>query len=503
MIDTLSSLLGGFEIALRPENLLFAIIGSVVGTAVGVLPGIGPIAGIAILLPLTFKLDPTGAIIMLSAIYYGAMYGGTITSVLMNVPGEGASAVTAIDGYQMAKQGRGGAALAIAAIGSFIGGIVATAVLVVAAPALASVALEFGPPEFFALMMLGLILLVTFSSGAIIPGLISALIGLCLSIPGTDFVEGTPRLTFGIQELMDGISFVPVIMGLYGVAEILSNLDRKPVPIETSEMGSSTLTREEIKASAMPIARGTALGIFFGLIPGIGTILPTIASYGLEQRLSRHPERFGKGAIEGVAGPETTNNAYANGALIPLFTLGIPASPTIAVLLGAFMMNGLTPGPFLFRDKPDFVWAVIASLCIGNLILLILNLPLVGIWVRLLRIPYSILFPAVLALTVIGSYVTRNSMLDVWLVIAFGVIGYLLRKINFPAAPMAFTLILGPLTENALRQSMSMSGGDITILMRGYISTGLLLICVLVLLMPFARALRARIRAREEATSTS
>jgi putative tricarboxylic transport membrane protein len=503
MIDTLSSLLGGFEIALRPENLLFAIIGSVVGTAVGVLPGIGPIAGIAILLPLTFKLDPTGAIIMLSAIYYGAMYGGTITSVLMNVPGEGSSAVTAIDGYQMAKQGRGGAALAIAAIGSFIGGIVATAVLVVAAPALASVALEFGPPEFFALMMLGLILLVTFSSGAIIPGLISALIGLCLSIPGTDFVEGTPRLTFGIQELMDGISFVPVIMGLYGVAEILSNLDRKPVPIETSEMGSSTLTREEIKASAMPIARGTALGIFFGLIPGIGTILPTIASYGLEQRLSRHPERFGKGAIEGVAGPETTNNAYANGALIPLFTLGIPASPTIAVLLGAFMMNGLTPGPFLFRDKPDFVWAVIASLCIGNLILLILNLPLVGIWVRLLRIPYSILFPAVLALTVIGSYVTRNSMLDVWLVIAFGVIGYLLRKINFPAAPMAFTLILGPLTENALRQSMSMSGGDITILMRGYISTGLLLICVLVLLMPFARALRARIRAREEATSTS
>jgi putative tricarboxylic transport membrane protein len=502
MIDTLYSLLGGFEIALRPENLLFAVIGSVVGTAVGVLPGIGPIAGIAILLPLTFKLDPTGAIIMLSAIYYGAMYGGTITSVLMNVPGEGSSAVTAIDGYQMAKQGRGGAALAIAAIGSFIGGIVATAVLVVAAPSLASVALEFGPPEFFALMMLGLILLVTFSSGAMIPGLISALIGLCLSIPGTDFVEGTPRLTFGIQELMDGISFVPVIMGLYGVAEILSNLDRKPVPIETSEMGSSTLTREEIKASAMPIARGTALGIFFGLIPGIGTILPTIASYGLEQRLSRHPERFGKGAIEGVAGPESTNNAYANGALIPLFTLGIPASPTIAVLLGAFMMNGLTPGPFLFRDKPDFVWAVIASLLIGNLILLILNLPLVGIWVRLLRVPYSILFPAVLGLTIIGSYVTRNSMLDVWLVIAFGVIGYLLRKINFPAAPMAFTLILGPLTENALRQSMSMSGGDVTILMRGYISTGLLLICAAVLLMPLVRALRARSRGREEAAST-
>jgi putative tricarboxylic transport membrane protein len=488
VIDTIYNLINGFGIALRPENLLFAIIGSVVGTAVGVLPGIGPIAGIAILLPLTFKLEPTGAIIMLSAIYYGAMYGGTISSVLMNVPGEGASAVTAIDGYRMAKLGRGGAALAIAAIGSFIGGTVATVVLVVAAPALASVALNFGPPEFFALMVLGLILLVNFSSDALVPGLISALFGLCLSIPGSDFVEGTPRLTFGIPALLDGISFVPVIMGLYGVAEILSSLDRKPVPVETSKIGSSTLTREEVKASAMPIARGAALGIFFGLIPGIGTILPTIASYGIEKRLSRHPERFGNGAIEGVAGPETTNNAYANGALIPLFTLGIPASPTIAVLLGAFMMNGLTPGPFLFRDKPDFVWAVIASLYIGNLVLLVLNLPLVGIWVRLLRIPYTILFPVVLALTVIGSYITRNSMIDVWLVIAFGVIGYLLRKIDFPVAPMAFTLILGPLAENALRQSMSMSGGDISVLTRGYISTGLLIICAIVLLLPIARA---------------
>ncbi len=490
MLGTLTSLLGGFAIALQPANLLFALIGSVIGTAVGVLPGIGPIAGIAILLPLTFKLDPTGAIIMLSAIYYGAMYGGTITSVLMNVPGEGASAVTAIDGYRMAKNGRGGAALAIAAIGSFIGGTVATIVLVVAAPALASVALEFGPPEFFALMLFGLILLVSFSSDALLPGFISALLGLALSIPGSDIVEGTARLTFGSLDLLDGISFVPVIMGLYGVAEILTSLDRPHGAVETTAIGRATLTREDVKASAMPIARGTALGIFFGLIPGIGTILPTIASYALEKRVSRHPERFGKGAIEGVAGPETTNNAYANGALIPLFTLGIPASPTIAVLLGAFMMNGLTPGPFLFRDKPDFVWAVIASLYVGNLILLILNLPLVRVWVLLLKIPYSILFPAVLALTVVGAYVTRSSMLDVWLVIGFGIVGYLCRKIDFPVAPMAFTLILGPLTENALRQALSMSGGEMAILARGPISTGLLALCALALLAPLLKRLR-------------
>lgn len=494
MLDTLNSLMGGFAIALQPGNLLFALLGSIVGTAVGVLPGIGPIAGIAILMPLTFKLDATGAIIMLSAIYYGAMYGGTITSVLINVPGEGASAVTCIDGYKMARKGRGGAALAIAAIGSFIGGTFATIVLVVAAPTLASVALHFGPPEFFALMILGLILLVSFAGESLLLGFISALLGLALSIPGSDIVNGTPRLTFGNIDLLDGISFVPVIMGLYGVTEILTSLDRRQEFFKTETIGSTTLTSEEIKASAMPIVRGSLLGTFFGLIPGIGTILPTVVSYAMEKRLAADPSRFGHGAIEGVAGPETTNNAYANAAMIPLFTLGIPASPTIAVLLGAFMMNGLTPGPFLFRDKPDFVWAVIASLYIGNLILLILNLPLVSIWVRLLRIPYSILFPAVLALTVVGAYVTRNSVLDVWLVIAFGIFGYLARKIEFPVAPMAFTLILGPLTENALRQALSMSDGDIAILARGPLSASILGICALALVWPLVRMVMRRLR---------
>jgi putative tricarboxylic transport membrane protein len=297
-------------------------------------------------------------------------------------------------------------------------------------------------------------------------------------------VDGTPRLTFGSANLLDGINFVPVIMGLYGIGEILANLDARAVAVGTAPIHSTMLTRQDLADSALPIARGTVIGILLGLIPGIGTILPTIASYAVEKRVSRHPERFGKGAIEGVAGPEATNNAYANGALIPLFTLGVPASPTIAVLLGAFMMNGLTPGPFLFKERPDFVWAVIASLYVGNVILLVLNLPLVGLWVKLLRVPYSILFPLVLAFTAVGAYVTRNSLFDVGVLIVFGFLGYVCKKIDFPVAPMAFTLILGPLTEKALRQALSMSGGDLAILTRSYLATGLLTVSALVLLSP-------------------
>lgn len=493
MLDTLNSLMAGFAIALAPANLLFAFIGSVVGTAVGVLPGIGPIAGIAILMPLTFKLDPTGAIIMLSAIYYGAMYGGTVTSVLMNVPGEGASAVTCIDGYQMALKGRGGAALAVAAIGSFVGGTFATMVLVFAAPPLAAVTLHFGPPEFFALMVLGLVLIVVFSGENLLLGLMSALIGLALALPGIDFVEGTPRLTFGIPELADGIGFVPVIMGLYGIGEVLSSLETDEEELLPSDtIASKLMTREEVRASVMPIARGSIIGVVLGLIPGIGTILPTIASYAIEKGLSRTPERFGHGAIEGVAGPETANNAYANGALVPLFTLGIPASPTIAVLLGAFMMNGLTPGPFLFKEKPDFVWGVIASLYVGNVILVILNLPLVGIWVKLLKTPRSILFSLVLAFTVVGAFVTSNSIFDIGVLLVFGIIGYVFSKLEIPVSPMAFTLILGPLTENALRQALSMSGGEMSVLVRGPLSMSLLSVAAAVLALSTWSALRRK-----------
>ena len=489
-MEALTSLMTGFGIALRPENLLFALLGCVIGQMVGVLPGIGPIAGMAILLPLTFHLDATGAIIMLSAIYYGAMYGGTITTVLMNVPGEGASAVTAIDGYQMARQGRAGAALAIAAIGSFIGGTIATMALVVAAPPLARVALSFGAPEFFALMVLALCLVVSLSGGSVVMALISGLVGLALSIPGTDIVDGTPRMTFGANDLLDGIGFVPVIMGLFGIGEILYNAESEIRQVFETKVTSLWLTAKEIRDSVWPIIRGTAIGLFMGLIPGVGTIVPTIASYAVERRVSKHPERFGTGAIEGVAGPETTNNAYANAAMIPLFTLGVPASPTIAVLLGAFMMNGLTPGPFLFREKPDFVWAIIASLYIGNLILVVLNLPLVGLWVSVLKIPYSILFPLVLAFTVVGSYTVSHSLFDVGVLIVFGVLGYVFKKLDFPVAPIAFTLILGPLTEKALRQSLSMSGGDLAILTRGPMATGLLLIAALVVLVPLVSSLR-------------
>lgn len=496
-MDAFASLVGGFAVALRPENLLFAFLGSILGTAVGVLPGIGPISGISILLPLSLTLDPTGAIIMLAAIYYGAMYGGTITTVLMRVPGEGSSAVTAMDGYAMAMKGRAGAALAIAAIGSYIGGTVATVVLVVAAPALASVALDFGPPEFFALMVLGLTLLIGFSGGSPLAGLLSALFGLALSIPGSDLVTGQPRLTFGYPQLLDGISFIPVIMGLYGIGEILHNIEASHGKARLIPITSTMLTRQEARQSVGPIARGTAIGVFLGLIPGIGTILPTIVSYAVEKRVSREPEKFGNGAIEGVAGPETTNNAYANAALIPLFTLGIPASPTIAVLLGAFMMNGLTPGPFLFQQNAAFVWGVIASLYVGNTILLILNLPLVRLWVRLLDVPYSILFPLVLAFTVVGAYVTNNSVFDIFVLIVCGLIGYFFKKLDIPIAPIAFTLILGPLTENALRQSLSMSGGDPWVLVRGPLSASILGLVLVVLVaslaMPTARRFIRRI----------
>lgn len=485
----LQSLIMGFSVALQPQHLLFAFLGCVMGTLTGVLPGIGPIAGMAILLPITFQLDATSAIIMLAAIYYGSMYGGTITTILMNVPGEGASAITALDGYQMAKQGRAGAALAIAAIGSFIGGTIATITLVVAAPPLASIALRFGPPEFFGLMVLGVSLLMGLSGSSVLRGLVSGMFGLALTIPGTDLVEGIPRMSFGSMDLLDGVTFVPVIMGLFGIAEILLNAEAESREVFEAKMSSLMLTLKDLKDSFWPIVRGTVIGISLGVIPGIGTIAPTLGSYAVEKRMSKHPERFGTGAIEGVAGPEATNNAYANAAMIPLFTLGVPASPTLAVLVGAFMMNGLQPGPFLFRDNPEFVWAVIASLYIGNVMLLILNLPLVGLWVKILKVPYSILFPLILAFTAIGSYSIRNSVFDVWVLIAFGVIGYLFKKLDIPIAPVALTLILGPLMEKSLRQSMAMSGGDVTILLRSPVSTGLLAISVLILLSPIVRLL--------------
>ena len=462
-MDTLAHLMAGLTAALSLQNLAFALIGCVLGTLIGVLPGLGPAAGTAILIPLTFKLDPTGALIMLSAIYYGAMYGGTVTSVLINVPGEAASVVTCIDGYQMAKQGRGGTALGIAAIGSFVGGIVATIALVIVAPPLAQVALKFGPPEFFALMLVGLCLITGLGGRSLLAGLTMAILGLLIAMIGIDPVRGAPRFTLGIPSLYDGLGFIPVVMGLFGVAEILLAIQQPRRQIIKTDLASLLPSREEWRRSIGAIGRGTGIGFFLGLIPGVGAIIPTFVAYVFEKRLSKTPERFGHGAIEGVAAPESANNAYANAAMIPLLTLGIPSSPTIAVLMGAFIINGLTPGPFLFQERPDLVWAVIASFFLGNILLLVLNLPFVGLWARILHLPHAYVCTGTLLFCVIGAYSLQQNVFDIGVMIVSGVIGYGMRKIDMPIAPLVLGLILGPFLEKSLRTSLEMSAGDFSI----------------------------------------
>ena len=491
-MDAIQNLIMGFAIALTPQNIMFAFLGSVLGTLIGVLPGVGPVAGCAMLIPLTFHMTPTGAIIMLTALFYGTQYGGTITSVLLNVPGEAASAITCIEGYEMAKQGRGGAALAIAAVGSFIGGTFATIALVLAAGPLTRVALEFGPVEFFALIMLGLSLLMGLAGKSMIKALMMGIFGLLLAMVGMDPVRGMPRFTFGRMELMDGIGFVPVIMGLFGVAEILVNAEKQFGQVFVAKMSSLIPTRKDIRDSVGPILRGSVIGTLLGLVPGMTGSASSFLSYIAERKVSKHPERFGTGMIEGVAGPETANNAHANGALIPLFTLGIPASPTVAVIMGAFMMHGLIPGPFLFKEHPDVVWGVIASFYVGNVILLILNLPLVGIWVKILKIPYGLLFGVILAFMVVGAYSISNSTFDVLVMTLFGVIGYILRKLDFPLAPAVLTLILGPLMERSLRQSLEMSQGDLRIFLESPIAVVLLALAGLTLIAPAFKFFRKK-----------
>jgi putative tricarboxylic transport membrane protein len=472
-------LIAGFGTALEPTNLAFALIGCVLGMLVGVLPGIGPVAGTAILLPVTFSMGPTPAIIMLAAIYYGAMYGGTITSVLVNVPGEGASAITCLDGYQMAKQGRAGQALAIAAIGSFIGGLAATAGLVLLAGPLTRLALKFGPPEFFALMLVGLSLVTGLAGHSLVRALISAILGLLVAMVGIDPVMGAPRFTFGNLNLLGGIDVVVVAMGLFGVGEILMGLERKEGDAALhAKAPTLRLTREDIRRSVMPIVRGTGIGFFLGLIPGVGAIVPTVMSYVAERKLSKTPQKFGTGMIEGVAGPETANNAYSNAALIPLFTLGIPGSPTVAIIMGAFMMNGIVPGPFLFRDHADLVWGVIASFLIGNAILLVLNLPLIPLWIKIIQIPRAILFTFVLGFCALGAYSVNGQAFDIGTMTVFGILGYLFKKVDIPLAPMILTLILGPLMEQSLRQSLEISGGDFSVFFTRPIALTLILVAV-------------------------
>jgi putative tricarboxylic transport membrane protein len=482
-LESLLFLIHGFATALQPMNLLFALIGCLLGTLVGVLPGIGPSATVAILIPVTFVLDPTPAIIMLAGIYYGAQYGGTITAVLANLPGEGSSAITCLDGFQMAKNGQAGAALTIAAVGSFIGGSISTIALIVVALPLSKLALRFGPPEFFALLLTGLTMVSGLAGDSLVRALISATIGLLISLIGIDPVQGAPRFTFDNLNMLAGLNMVPVIMGLFGISEVLVNV---ALPAQARQLFRKVIslfpTREDVRRSIGAILRGSAIGLFLGIIPGIGAIIPTFISYIIEKKVSKTPEKFGTGMIEGVAGPETANNAYANAAMIPLFTLGIPTSPTLAVLMGALMMNGLLPGPLLFIEHSDFVWAVIASFFIGNVILIILNLPLIPMWVAVLKTPPSIFYTIIIGFSVVGAYVVDNNVFGVGVMLAFGVLGYIFKKLNIPLAPLCLTFILGPLLEKTLRQSLEMSGGDLSVFYTRPLTAALLVIVVIILI---------------------
>jgi putative tricarboxylic transport membrane protein len=483
-MDLFSLFFNGLMSAMEPANLLFALVGCIIGTLVGVLPGVGPVAGIAILLPLTYGMTPEGALIMLAAIYYGTMYGGTITSVLMNVPGESASVVTAIDGYQMARQGRAGAALTVAALGSFIGGTFATLGIIVMAVPLTKFAISFGPPEFFATILVGFALLITLAGDSIVKGIISSVLGLALVLPGLDPLTGVPRLTLGLPELLDGFGFIPILMGLFGISEILINVEAKQKSLLTAPMSSMFLTKQDIKDSVGPVMRGSLLGFIIGVVPGLGAATSAFISYSLEKRISRNPSRFGHGAIAGVAGPETANNASANAALLPLLTLGIPGSATVALIMGAFLIHGITPGPFLFQEHSQLVWTLIASMVVGNVILLVLNIPLIGLWTRILLLPYPVLFTVILVFTIIGTYSLDNSLFDVAVMLGFGVVGYVLRKLSFPLAPIALTLVLGPQFETSLGQSLVLSDGDFTILFRSWVSTGLIVVALLAVVLP-------------------
>jgi len=491
-VDIFDSLLQGFQVALSVQNLLFCLLGVTLGTLIGVLPGIGPTTGVAILIPITFGLNATTAIITMAGVYYGAMYGGSTTSILINVPGESSSVMTTLDGYQMAKQGRAGVALGMAAISSFIAGTFAIAMLTLVAPPLASFAISFGPPEYFALTFMGLTMVTSLASDSPLKGIISGVFGLIVACVGVDAISGAERFTLGNIYLLDGFGFIGVAVGLFAVAEVFVNLEAtgEQVFVKTAlKLRSLFPTRQDWKDSLLPIGRCSVLGFFVGVLPGAGATIASFMSYALEKKLSRHPERFGTGAIEGVAAPEGANNAAAGGAMVPLLTLGIPGSGTTAVLLGALLIHGLRPGPLLFQSNPDFVWGVIASMYIGNVMLLILNLPLVGFWASLLRVPYRILMPLIVTISAVGVFATDNNIFDMWVMFGFGIIGYLMRKLEFPAAPAVLGLVLGPMVERSLRQSLTISQGDLTIFITRPISAALIGIAIVSLFVPVIRGI--------------
>jgi TctA family transporter len=481
----------GFATALAGQNLLYCFYGAVLGTLIGVLPGIGPVATIAMLLPITFKLPPEGALIMLAGIYYGAQYGGSTSAILVNLPGEASSVVTCLDGHAMARQGRAGPALAIAAIGSFFAGCVATLVVVLFAPPLAEIALKFGAPEYFSLMVLGLVAAVVLARGSLLKAIAMIFLGLVLGLVGTDVNSGTPRYTFDIPELSDGIGFVVVAMGLFGVGEIILNLERQGGrEVFAKTLGRLMPSRDDLRRAWAAIVRGTGIGSILGILPGGGALLGSFAAYAVEKRLAKESSRFGEGAIEGVAAPEAANNAGAQTSFIPMLTLGIPSNAVMALMVGAMTIQGIQPGPQVMSERPELFWGMIASMWVGNAMLVILNLPLIGIWIRLLSVPYRFLYPSILVFCAIGVYSLNNNVFDVGLLAVFGLLGYLFLKLECEPAPLLLAFILGPMMEEHLRRAMLLHKGDPTVFLTRPISAGFLIAAALLLLVIIAPAVR-------------
>lgn len=496
-MELLANLSIGIEAAFTPLNLLYCLGGVFVGTLIGVLPGLGPTATIAMLLPVTFGLPPVSALIMLAGIYYGAQYGGSTTAILINLPGESSSVVTALDGYQMARQGRAGLALSTAALGSFFAGTVATFLLALFAPPLAEIALKFGPAEYFSLMVMGLVASVVLAHGSLIKAIAMILLGLLLGLVGTDVTSGTPRFTFDTPELADGINFVIVAMGMFGLGEIIRNLENE----ETRDVFSRKITGllptwNDIKSIIAPVLRGTALGSALGILPGGGAMLSSFAAYSLEKKISKNSKNFGKGAIEGVAAPESANNAGAQTSFIPMLTLGIPSNPVMALMIGAMIIQGIQPGPQVMTEQPALFWGIIVSMWVGNFFLVVLNLPMIGLWVRMLTVPYHLLYPAILVFCSIGVFSLNNSTFDVYLMAMFGVLGYVLSKLDCEPAPLLLGFILGPMMEEYLRRAMVLSRGDPMVFVERPISATMLALAVIGLIVVLLPSIRKK---REEA----
>jgi putative tricarboxylic transport membrane protein len=496
-MDFISNLGLGFAIAFTPANMLFVTIGVIIGTLIGALPGIGPVSGLSILIPLAFGMNPISAMILMCGIYYGCMYGGTITSVLMNVPGESASIMTCLDGYAMARQGRAGPALTIAAIASFVAGTFSVVMLTVLAPPIATAALSFGPPEYFALTLLGLSAISGLTGKSRAKGYAMAFLGLALAMVGIDPIDGAQRFTFGNLELMDGVGFLPVAVGMFGLGAVFGMVDQ-PVELEImkTSLREMLVTKKDLKDSAMPIARGSLIGFLIGVLPGAGATIATFLAYAAEKRLSKTPELFGTGMIAGVASPEAANNSSTGGAMVPLLTLGIPGSGTTAVLLGVLTLFSLQPGPLLFTKNPDFVWGLIASMYIGNVMLLVLNIAFVPAFVAVLRVPYKILAALIAIFCLVGVYSVNYSVQDLWMMLGFGVLGYLTLKMDYPQAPLLLALVLGGFMEVSMRQSLKMSHADLSIFFTRPIAATIMIAVIVILLWPLlSRMFPARARA--------